>query len=261
MHIANGDVSKVLFLSIVVVALCIGHSVQAEVFDRDNIPLPEHPRPDFERAQWINLNGPWDFGFDAENEGQKQEWFKGKVDFNKTIMVPFPWGSKLSGVKDEADIGWYGRDINVPDSWQPSRVFLVVGACDWHTTAWLDGNLLGEYQGGYTPFELELTLERTLRLEDSVLRYLTIQVADQVPDIEARKAEAAELERVRAEKAAERAAREAEEASRAAAEEASRAAAAESERATAAESSFATWSCPSKSTSFGLGLTQPEARV
>jgi len=80
-------------------------------------------------------------------------------------------------------------------------------------------------------------IERTLRLEDSVLRYLTIQVADQVADIEARKAEAAEIERVRAEKAAERAARDAEEALRAEAEEAERAtaAAAEAERETAAE--------------------------
>ena len=78
-------------------------------------------------------------------------------------------------------------------------------------------------------------IERTLRLEDSVLRYLTIQVADQVADIEARKAETAEIERVRAEKAAERAARDAEEALRAEAEEAERATAAEAERATAAE--------------------------
>ena len=83
-------------------------------------------------------------------------------------------------------------------------------------------------------------IERALRLEDSVLRYLTIQVADQVPDIEARKAEAAELERVRAEKAAERAAREAEDASRAAAEEASRIAAAEAARALADEAAQAT---------------------
>ena len=81
-------------------------------------------------------------------------------------------------------------------------------------------------------------IERTLRLEDSVLRYLTIQVADQVADIEARKAETAEIERVRAEKAAERAARDAEEALRAEAEEAERATAAaaeEVERAAAAE--------------------------
>jgi len=61
-------------------------------------------------------------------------------------------------------------------------------------------------------------LERTLRLDDSVLRFLTVQTHDDVEDIEARKAEAAELERIRAQKAAERAAREAEEAARAAAE-------------------------------------------
>ena len=65
-------------------------------------------------------------------------------------------------------------------------------------------------------------LERTLRLEDSVLRFLTVQVTDHVVDIEARKKEAAELERVRAEKAAERAAREAEEEAARAVEEAQR---------------------------------------
>src|SRR5262245_22047398 len=34
-----------------------------------NIPLPEHPRPDFERAAWVNLNGAWQFRFDAKDEG------------------------------------------------------------------------------------------------------------------------------------------------------------------------------------------------
>ena len=72
-------------------------------------------------------------------------------------------------------------------------------------------------------------LERTLRLEDSVLRYLTVQVDDDVTDIEARKAEAAEFERVRAQRAAERAAREAEEAERAALEAREAAAGAEEE--------------------------------
>ncbi len=33
------------------------------------IPLPEHPRPDFERPNWINLNGSWDFEFDSLNTG------------------------------------------------------------------------------------------------------------------------------------------------------------------------------------------------
>lgn len=54
-------------------------------------------------------------------------------------------------------------------------------------------------------------IERLLRLEESVLRFLTVQVADDVTDIEARKTEAAEQEKIRKQKAAERAAREAEE--------------------------------------------------
>ena len=54
-------------------------------------------------------------------------------------------------------------------------------------------------------------IERLLRLEESVLRFLTVQVAEEVKDIEARKTEAAEQEKIRKQRAAERAAREAEE--------------------------------------------------
>jgi hypothetical protein len=130
---------------------------RGEAFSSENIPLPEHPRPDFQRPQWLNLNGPWQFRFDAKDAGRKKQWFGADVDFPDTIMVPFPWGSKLSGVEDKADIGWYRRSVTVPESLLGGRVLLVVGASDWHTTAWLDGNLLGDYQGGYTPFEFDIT--------------------------------------------------------------------------------------------------------
>jgi hypothetical protein len=124
--------------------------------DQD-IPLPEHPRPDFMRDQWLNLNGKWGFRFDKDNSGEKLNWYASVQNFNYQIMVPFPWGSPLSEIADSADIGWYQRKINIPESWQGKRVFLVVGASDWHTSAWIDGNYLGEHQGGYTPFEFELT--------------------------------------------------------------------------------------------------------
>jgi hypothetical protein len=122
-----------------------------------DIPLPEHPRPDFERPAWVNLNGTWQFRFDARDEGLVETWQKREVDFPLTIRVPFPWGSALSGVPDRAQIGWYARTIEIPSGWQGRRVFLVIGAADWHTTAWLDGQKLGEHKGGYTPFEFELT--------------------------------------------------------------------------------------------------------
>lgn len=121
-----------------------------------SIPLPEHPRPDFMREQWLNLNGQWDFRFDKQNTGEIEKWFE-HPSFDKKILVPFPWGSKLSGVQNEADIAWYSRKIEVPSDWNGKQVFLVFGACDWKTKAWLDGQLLGEFQGGYTPFEFDLT--------------------------------------------------------------------------------------------------------
>jgi small subunit ribosomal protein S6 len=78
-------------------------------------------------------------------------------------------------------------------------------------------------------------LERFLRLDDSILRFLTVLGNPEVADVEARKAEAVELERVRAEKAAEKAAREAEEDAARAAEEAARAAEEAARAAAAAE--------------------------
>ncbi|MGQ0562125.1 MAG: alpha-L-arabinofuranosidase C-terminal domain-containing protein, partial [Gemmatimonadota bacterium] len=121
------------------------------------IPLPEHPRPDLQRAQWQNLNGSWRFQFDGQNIGSAQGWWQRGLPSPRSITVPFPWGSALSGVPDSAEIAWYERTISVPAAWYGRRVFLVVGAADWHTSAWLDGKLLGTHQGGYTPFEFELT--------------------------------------------------------------------------------------------------------
>jgi hypothetical protein len=121
------------------------------------IPLPEHPRPDFERAEWLNLNGSWQFRFDKDNAGLAGGWAASQEAFPLKITVPFPWGSALSGVGNEADIGWYSRQIRVPAEWRGKRVFLVVGASDWLTRGWLDGQSIGEHRGGYTPFEWDLT--------------------------------------------------------------------------------------------------------
>jgi hypothetical protein len=121
------------------------------------IPLPEHPRPDFHRDRWQNLNGEWKFQFDPRGTGEAEGWHRSGLPSPQTIRVPFSWAAPLAGVSDSADVGWYERTVRVPADWQGERVFLVVGASDWHTTAWLDGRQLGTHQGGYTPFEFELT--------------------------------------------------------------------------------------------------------
>ena len=121
------------------------------------IPLAEHPRPDFQRDEWLNLNGIWQFQLDAPDSGEARGWFQSGLPSPRQILVPFPWGSPLSGVPDSATIGWYSRTLEVPTSWTGRRTFLVIGAADWRTTAWLDGKKLGTHDGGYIPFEFELT--------------------------------------------------------------------------------------------------------
>src|SRR5690606_5757812 len=123
--------------TILIVFVCLSHAVFGQI-----IPLPEHPRPDFERAQWKNLNGKWQFEFDSLDQGLSKKWNEGTVSFTHQINVPFPWGSKLSGVSDKADIAWYRREINVSSDWKDKRTFFTIGASDWETTVWLDGKLL-----------------------------------------------------------------------------------------------------------------------
>ena len=133
--------------------------VGAAVFfaDAQGIPLPEHPRPDWERAAWVNLNGAWDFGFERGVYDQK-------------ILVPFGWGAPLSGVKDGGDTGYYRRTIKVPREWKGKRVFVIVGAADHDTEGFLDGVALGRNVGGYVPFEFELT-ERVKWGEEQTLEF------------------------------------------------------------------------------------------
>ncbi len=157
-----------------IAGLCIACQIPSGVFG-EPIPLPEHPRPDFQRAGWVNLNGPWEFQFDKENAGLDAKWFENSGNFAQSILVPFPWGSPLSRVEDKATIAWYARTLSLPADWQNQRVFLVIGACDWETQAWLDGHPLGTHRGGYIPFEFELTQYLTagrdhrlvLRVDDS----------------------------------------------------------------------------------------------
>jgi len=136
-------------------------------------PRPEHPRPDFYRKEWINLNGEWEFRFDDYNVGLKDEWFK-KAEFDRKIIVPFPFQSKLSGIHDEGihETVWYRRRFSIPEEWVEGRILLHFGAVDYETKVWLNGKYVGSNIGGYVPFTFDIT---SLAKEDNTL---TVRVYD-----------------------------------------------------------------------------------
>src|SRR5215213_4456412 len=133
-------------------------------------PRPEYPRPDFQRGtveghDWLNLNGPWQFRFDADRLGVEQEWhLPGGVEWREQIIVPFCWESLAAWGEAETasndnyysnrvfrnplevtranhtyakryEVGWYRRRIEIPDTdtWRGKRIILKVGAADFFT--------------------------------------------------------------------------------------------------------------------------------
>src|SRR5688572_6509147 len=57
-----------------------------------------HPRPQFARASWTELDGPWQFAYDDEDRGLEESWDGREDVFDREIVVPFPPESRLSGI-------------------------------------------------------------------------------------------------------------------------------------------------------------------
>ena len=73
-----------------------------------NIPRPEHPNPQFERQDWINLNGEWQFEYDFGISGRDRKFYE-RDSLNSKIIVPFCPESVLSGIgnTDFLNCVWY----------------------------------------------------------------------------------------------------------------------------------------------------------
>lgn len=130
--------------------------------EKKEIPRPEYPRPQFVRKDnWINLNGEWNFAFDDSDTGLKERWNKKeqKGKFDKKIVVPFCFQSKLSGIEDTSfhDIVWYRKEFAVPEEFMNGRVLLNFGAVDYSCAVYLNGESIGTHEGGYIGFTLDVS--------------------------------------------------------------------------------------------------------
>ena len=121
-------------------------------------PRAEYPRPQFERSEWINLNGEWSYELDLVNTGFERKFFQSN-GFGNKIIVPFCPESKLSGVEHKDIITgiWYHRTIQAPVAWSEKKIMLHFGAVYYESEIYVDGNFVGRHFGGSSSFALDVT--------------------------------------------------------------------------------------------------------
>ena len=127
---------------------------------KDQIPRPEHPRPQFCRNTWLCLNGEWSYEFDFGESGMDpvRGMFR-SAGFGRNITVPFCPESELSGVghKDFIPAIWYHRTMEVPSEWGGKRILLHFGAVDYECEVFIDGVSAGLHFGGTVSFTFDIT--------------------------------------------------------------------------------------------------------
>ena len=120
---------------------------------------PEYPRPQAVREEWLNLNGTWEYATDRGVSGTDRKLMEPTAEFAEEITVPFCRESELSGIGDKEFClcVWYRKKITVPAHWAGKRILLHIGACDFLTTLWVNGQEVGTHRGGGSSFTFELT--------------------------------------------------------------------------------------------------------
>jgi beta-glucuronidase len=123
-----------------------------------------------DRRPALSLDGDWapivdpyfagirNNGFYLNRKAQQGDPFPTEYDFSKApkLKVPGDWNTQRESLFFYEGPVWYERDF----TYQPkehTRVFLHVGAANYKSWFWVNGQKVCEHEGGFTSFNCEVT--------------------------------------------------------------------------------------------------------
>jgi beta-glucuronidase len=105
------------------------------------------------------LNGLWDFRVDADGIGRDERWYAAPLTGARSMPVPASYNDIAAdpAVRDHRGEVWYQRTVRVPRGWVDQRVVLHFESATHRATVWVGDTEVVTHEGGYTPFEADVT--------------------------------------------------------------------------------------------------------
>ena len=99
----------------------------------------------------IQLDGAWDFQIDPSDGDDVRT-----IKTWRTAQVPMPWQAQFDDLRQSSGVAWYRRRFTWDGDATGKAALLHFGAVDYHATVWLNGQRVGEHEGGYLPFYFDV---------------------------------------------------------------------------------------------------------
>jgi beta-glucuronidase len=106
------------------------------------------------------LDGPWYFRLDRAGVGLRRGYARATQSLNgwTQINVPYAWNATdMSPASMRGTIGWYRKDFRVPRAAKGSSWIVRFESVNYRSLVYLNGHLIGRHEGGYIPFEFDLS--------------------------------------------------------------------------------------------------------
>ena len=125
----------------------------------DAQPVPAMAVPKAGLRDEMSLDGAWRYLPDPSEKGEAEKWFAPELNDSswKTMKVPSNFVLEDNSLSTFYKPVWFRRTFDAPGSFAGKNLRLNFEGVDYFAKVWLNGELLGEHEGYFNPFNFDVT--------------------------------------------------------------------------------------------------------